>query len=403
MPDVHAGLPFDEAIEFFRSKVRVPTRRWDDLRQDMHAKGFMVAGAMRDDMLADFQGAIEKALADGTTLADFQQTFDNVVKSTGWQYHGERGWRSALIFNTNLLSSYSAGRYHQQTDPDVLHDRPYLMYKHGDSVNPRPEHLAWDGLVLPADDPWWEAHYPPNGWGCSCYVVSLSQRDMAEMGKTAPDHAPATQRQRVTTRTGAYEVADAGIDPGWDYNVGQAAWGRNEARKLMEDQGQWLSLDPRGPGAYGRPEKIDVETSSTKLGPAANTAEGLRQALRDVINGDVAHYTDPVGDIVEVNQAITDHMIEKPEQRWRGREKYFPFIPELIGDPYEIWATFEKNTESGRVRVRRRYAKAIRVDKNTTIGLVAEVQKNMWVNLTFFHGGLTGAGNLRTGRMIYGK
>lgn len=404
MPELFAPLPFQEAIDYYRGKVNIPTRRWDDLWQGMHARGFMVAGAMRDDMLADFRGAIDQAISEGTTIADFRKTFDDVVARTGWDYKGGRGWRTSVIFNTNLQTAYSAGRYRQQTDPDVLDDRPFLMYKHGDSVNPRPEHLAWDGLVLPADDPWWQIHYPPNGWGCTCHVVSLSRRDLDKMGKNGPDNAPEMELQRVTTRTGmTYEVADKGIDPGWDYNPGEAAWGRNEALRLMEGQGGWTSLDPRGPGDYGRPEKIPVGESNLGLGPIARSESGLRQALRDAVGGDVAHYTDPAGDVVEVNQALVDHMLEKPEARWHGREQYFPFIPQLITDPYEVWVTFEQNTDSGRVRVRRRYAKAIRVGKNTVIGLVAETQKNIWVNLTFFHGGLSGAGNLRVGRLVYGK
>lgn len=167
MPEIFESLPFQEAIEFLKKKLNVPTQHWDDLWRGMHSRGFMVAGAMLEDMVKDFHDAIDRAIAEGTTITDFRAVFDDVVARTGWQYHGARGWRTALIFNTNLQVAYSAGHYRQQTHPDVLAARPYWMYRHGDSVNPRPEHLAWDGLILPADDPWWDDHYPPNGWGCT--------------------------------------------------------------------------------------------------------------------------------------------------------------------------------------------------------------------------------------------
>ncbi|MCF6267624.1 MAG: hypothetical protein L3J57_13925, partial [Desulfuromusa sp.] len=93
---------------------------------------------------------------------------------------------------------------------------PYLEYRHGDSLQPRPLHLAWDGLVLPADDPWWQTHYPPNGWGCKCKVFSASQRDLERAGKSVPDTAPTIEIDPKTE-------APLGIDKGWAYNVGQAA------------------------------------------------------------------------------------------------------------------------------------------------------------------------------------
>jgi len=224
MPDIFEALPFQEAIDFFKAKVDVPTRHWDDLWRGMHRRGFMVAGAMAQDMLEDFRKAIDKALADGTTLADFQKAFDEVVERTGWSYHGARGWRTELIFNTNLKTAYQAGRWNQMTHPDVRKARPYLMYKHGDSVNPRPEHLAWDGLVLPADDPWWDTHYPPNGWGCTCTVFAISREEMIELGKQAPDKAPDGGVYTWTDRHGKEHEIPSGIDPGWDYNVGNAPY-----------------------------------------------------------------------------------------------------------------------------------------------------------------------------------
>jgi uncharacterized protein with gpF-like domain len=208
-------LPFDEAIEFFRRKLNVPTLKWDDLWRGEHAKGFMVAGAYRDDLLGDFREAVDKAISQGATLEDFRKDFDAIVRRYGWSYHGTRNWRSELIYSTNIRTAYAAGRWQQMTDPDVLAQRPYWIYKHGDSRVPRPEHLAWHNLVLPADDPWWKTHYPPNGWGCKCRVFSVGSRDLARMGKSGPDEAPDSP---IDPKTGA----PVGIDRGWDYNVGEA-------------------------------------------------------------------------------------------------------------------------------------------------------------------------------------
>ena len=55
MPVAEYGslLTFDEQIEFFRGKRPIPTERWNDLWRDAHDRGFMVAGAMKDELLAD--------------------------------------------------------------------------------------------------------------------------------------------------------------------------------------------------------------------------------------------------------------------------------------------------------------------------------------------------------------
>src|SRR3546814_13218924 len=126
----------------------------------------MVAGAMGDDILIDFQAAITKAIEEGTSLEEFRKDFDQIVERYGWSYNGSRGWRTRVIYQTNLNTAYQAGRYAQMPDPDVLASRPFWRYRHGDSMHPRHQHEAWAGLMLAADDPWWALHYPPDGWGC---------------------------------------------------------------------------------------------------------------------------------------------------------------------------------------------------------------------------------------------
>lgn len=223
MPE-YQSLPFAEAIDYLKKKVNIPTKHWDDLWKGMHSRGFMVAGAMNDDLVKDFHDALDKALREGTTAQDFQKNFDDLVQKYGWTYHGTPGWRSDLIYNTNLGQAYNAGRWKQMTDPDVLRLRPYLTYMHGDSIKPRPEHVAWHGLTLPADDPWWDTHYPQNGWGCHCYVVSTSERDLESMGKSAPDTAPPIEYYDWKDRKGLIHQVPVGIDPGFDYNPGKMAY-----------------------------------------------------------------------------------------------------------------------------------------------------------------------------------
>lgn len=215
------SLPFDEAIGFFRQKLAIRSDVWSALYAEEHDHAFTVAGVMRDDMLQDFRIAIDQAIAEGTTYQAFLDDFDNIVSKYGWSYNGSRGWRSRVIYDTNIRTAYQAGRYAQMTDPDVLKYRPNWMYQHGDSIRPRPLHLSWNGIVLPADDPWWQTHFTPNGWGCKCRVVPLSGRDLTRLGKqvgTAPDDG---SFEWVNPSTGEVRDIPRGIDPGWDYNPGK--------------------------------------------------------------------------------------------------------------------------------------------------------------------------------------
>jgi len=161
----YLNLPFDEAIAFFREKLNMPTATWKTLWKEQHARAFSVAGAMQDELLEDLRAAVDKGVADGMTLAGFRKDFDEIVQKFGWVYNGGKGWRTAVIFNTNLSVAYATGNYRQMMDPDVLKARPYLRYVGSSATHPRPEHQAWANTILPADHPWWDTHYPPNGWG----------------------------------------------------------------------------------------------------------------------------------------------------------------------------------------------------------------------------------------------
>lgn len=230
-------LPFSQAIDYLRKKVNLATDAWDDIWGEMHTRAFVVAGASKDALLDDLRAAVDKAISTGTTLADFRKDFDALVKKNGWSYKGERGWRTAVIYDTNLSVAYSAGRYRQMTLPAVQSVRPYFRYLPSSSADKNQEHVQWYNLVLPQDDPFWDAHMPPNDWGCKCGVTSVSKRELArlqseEAGSAYPirTNAPDVEMvEHINKKTGEVLSVPKGIGPGWDYNPGKNPWPKDKA------------------------------------------------------------------------------------------------------------------------------------------------------------------------------
>lgn len=246
-------LPFAEAIAFFRNKLSIPTEKWNDLWLDAHSQGFMIAGALKGELLADIRAAVDQAISHGITLADFRKSWDAIVERHGWQYKGGRNWRTRVVYETNTRQAYNAGRWQQVTDPDVLRTRPYLLYKHGDSINPRIPHLSWDGTVLLADDPWWGTHTPQNGWGCKCKIFSAGERDIKRLGEKAKRTAPNDGTYAWTDKQGRSFQIPNGIDPGFQYNPGAAA---TKGRQALEDS------ITRLPSDIGKQVRADIARES---------------------------------------------------------------------------------------------------------------------------------------------
>lgn len=391
---------FAEAIDFFRGKVRIPTRRWNDLWRDQHAVGFMVAGAMRDELLADLQGAVDAAIADGESLDQFRSRFDDIVARHGWSYNGGRNWRTRVIFETNLRTAYSAGRWQQAQR--MKRFRPYLRYVAVLDERTRQQHRHWHDTVLPIDHPWWNTHIPPNGWGCRCSLVSLSERDLRRFGLKV-SKTPEIERTLRKVRGPKGEEIDLevpkGIDPGFDYNPGLGAVGRGRQGRKMAARGEITHL--WSPGERPAVENLEPATPiGTILPPLTESREAdLRRRLAQALGGDEAILSDPLGSPVAVSQAIVDHMLGDP-RRLDGRDRYFGLIPELVTQPQEIWVGFVRD-ETGRVFVRRRHIRLVRVGRKTTVGLVADAEGGDWVAMTFFRGSVSAINGLRQGRRIY--
>ena len=216
------GTPFQAQIDYLLQKLALPTLRWDDITGAAHDRAFVVAGASKADLVADLQQAMVRAASEGKGLQAFRKDFKAIVAKhgwTGWTGEGTPGgeaWRTRIIYQTNMATSYAAGRYQQMTQPEVLKLHPYWRYIHSDGVlHPRPQHLAWHGLTLLASHPFWETHFPPCGWGCQCRVTSVTRTEGESSANAGLGDPPAGWDQ-IDPKTGE----QIGIDKSFGYAPG---------------------------------------------------------------------------------------------------------------------------------------------------------------------------------------
>ncbi len=409
-------IPFVEAIEFFKGKVNLPTERWDDLMQQAHVRAFSVAGLMRDDWITEVRAAVENAIVSGTGLAEFQKDFEAFVDRSGWKFNAagktepeRRAWRARIIYKTNMRVSYMAGRYKQLTDPDVLKYRPYWQYKHSGAMHPRKMHLAWDGMVLDATDPWWDVHFPPNGWGCGCDVKALSKRQLAALGKSGADPSPGDETyQGNDKRTGEMEVRHQGIDRGWEYNPGKEWLHGIVPTELREPLPQFGSMR-RAPEPLPPLPAPQVVSSDRILPADLQPGEYVRKFLAefDIGDGEAKSWRDKSGGLITIDKSLfewrsPDGVAHGLKVGKRDRNMDTLLIADAIRSPDEIWIDWAA-VKSG-VVLKRAYLKRVVLPDGKGIFVRFEWTAEGWIARTGFSPeDINYLDGYRMGALIYRK
>lgn len=217
----------EEAVAFMKEKGFEFTWGWREQLKINHAEVFTVAKAMRMDILQDIRGMINRALADGMGFREFQKELKPLLQKKGWWgkklVDGPQGsnivqlgspHRLRTIYETNLQSSYMAGRWKAQEENKD--DRPYLQYIAILDSKTRPSHRALNGVIKKVDDPFWNSFYPPNGYSCRCRTRELTEEQ----------YRKATKKQ----------TPDVKPDEGFDSNPGKDKW---EPKKKDYDNDIW--------------------------------------------------------------------------------------------------------------------------------------------------------------------
>nr|WP_240142402.1 phage minor head protein [Nitrosomonas oligotropha] len=172
-------------------------------------------------------------MANGTTFETFQKNLKPLLVEKGWWGKAEmtdpltnekklvqlgNPRRMRTIFDTNLRTAYSEGKWARIQETKKAF--PILIYHGNNSEHPRMQHSGWDNLALPADDPFWKAHFPVKAWGCKCFVTSANQKILDQRGLKISESPKVPEYTYTNKRTGEIRKIPLGVDPGFNYPPG---------------------------------------------------------------------------------------------------------------------------------------------------------------------------------------
>lgn len=238
-------LPHREAIEYFRSKGHAHAlQRFDhlDVWREQHARDWVVAKAMRDDVSNAIRAAVDRKLAEGQTIESAIQELAPRLKEMGWwgkelmedPVTGEMKevqlgsmHRLRTIFDTNMRTAHAAG--HWAAIQRTKQAFPYLHYIQIDRPTKRHSHARFHDRIWRVDDPVWLRIFPPNGYFCGCVVIQRTEGWMRRNGRTVDETLDLQEEEWTHERSGETHMIPRGIHPGFDTNPG-ATWLDIEAR-----------------------------------------------------------------------------------------------------------------------------------------------------------------------------
>ncbi len=368
------GRPPAAAVAYLEEKV-VGGRLsfdWRDVWREEHLNAFVVAKAMKVDLLTDMHGALVTAIKAGWSRDRFVRELTPTLQAKGWWGLGEvtdpkdgklklaqlgSPRRLQTIFDVNMRMAHSAARW--ERFEASAETRPFLVYKHTPQANPRHEHLAWDGITLPIGHVFWKTHFCPNGWGCKCYQVSIRKAEALTSEEELQRLGVYDTRTYVNRRTGQVTKVPVGIDPGFDYNVGQARLANFVPPSIPERQRQAVQ-GARRPRALPKPLPPRDLPADVRLRPdlggadAGAVFDAFSKALGTAEGGvftDRAQVPLVVGRrLFERHNAAGVALGDKAGLA--GRAEFAEILAATLRDPDEIWHSLQLREDGSSVLVR---------------------------------------------------
>lgn len=196
----------------------------------------VVARLVAIDLAKTLCKAVSKAIETG----EIPEVFDRGDRYQELVTTGMDNLDPRIAFQASLRSAYSAGRYERGIEDE---DSTHWVYRTMRDERVRSSHQVLNGVALPKDDPWWDEHYPPNGWRCRCKAYATNEQGLSRLEsrgvpvlREAPEEETIEYKDKTTGKT---VKLPASVEPGWDFipakDPDRLAQMLKRRTKLLED------------------------------------------------------------------------------------------------------------------------------------------------------------------------
>lgn len=240
-----------ELVSRLEAKAPQAIGSWREIGAEEYARSFVVAQSAGYDIVRDIYDALLATLQEpGGDERSFSERLIPILRAKGWMPgldDRQLASRLQLIYETNLRTSQAVGRWARiQRTKAAL---PYLLAftAKDERVRHPPksklsDHRAFEGILLPADHPFWDDYFPPLGFRCRCQVVQRSRSQVARLPFGITSEAELAERR---SRLGA----PWGFSPRRDSLSGAEQGAEESNRHRLEGAPPISTLAARGWGA----------------------------------------------------------------------------------------------------------------------------------------------------------
>lgn len=214
---------------------------------------------------------------------------------------------------------------------ESMDTHPYLMYVTKRDSHVRDTHRLLDGIVLPADDPFWNEYYPPNDWNCRCSTRKLTAREAEHYLKQYKGSPPSGST--------AAKMAEQGTPKLFRQNVGKS-------ELFSEDEHPYYRGLPGAKAAqlsavdnYGMSSAKQIYAKGSGLETYTKPIETPEEFDTFWQQCEEKHGKKGVDGFTLVDKQNLQLATFTPEIKTKmAKRDYFPEVLNTFTDPHEVWA-----------------------------------------------------------------
>ena len=174
-------VPFNEAMQFLKSKVPMSKAEWLELEPKLRFRAFTVANISSLDMIESMKHVLIGALEKGESYSDTWETLKNIADDDAMKIRPGL-WET--IFRTNTQTAYMAGKLKQYENSGVAAYQ--LMVIEDGRTSKICRHLltaSGYGMILPVDHPFWKKYgFGPYHMNCRTSVRGIWPSQVGKLG-----------------------------------------------------------------------------------------------------------------------------------------------------------------------------------------------------------------------------